>query len=390
MLDKSEVKKQLENLIDINSIESISISNPIKRGEDRASKIKISAVLIKNELIYQVSEYIEQKVIHKNVEPEKIIDAVIDLMTGNFKQCDIVAVKYCTLLMNKKKQFTITGVKDNINTVSSPKEHNKSKKYIIGEGKYVDWMYQLGLMDKNGVVLKHRQKKFRQINKFLEMLKDVENEIPDGSVIVDMGCGKSYLSFAMYHYFNVIKKKNVEIKGYDLKKDVVEYCNKLSKKFGFDNLNFYCEDIADIQNTDERISMIITLHACDTATDYAIYHGIRWGCKVMMNVPCCQHELFHQIENDEMNIMLNYGILKERFAALLTDSIRARLIEIMGYKVQVMEFIDMEHTPKNIMIRSVKTKKKDCGELIDDVERIIREYNINPTLYKLIKEDLYK
>lgn len=390
MLDKSEVKRQLKSLIDINSIESINISNPIKKGEDKASKIKISAVLIKNNLNYQVSEYIGQKVIHKNVEPENIIDNVIEIMEDNFKQCNITSNKYCTLLMNKKRQFTITGVKDNINVVNAPKEHNKSKNYIIGEGEYVDWMYQLGLMDKNGVVLKHKQKKFRQINKFLEMLKDVENEIPENSVIIDMGCGKSYLSFAMYHYFNIIKKKNVEIRGYDLKRDVVEYCNELSRKFGFNNLNFFCEDIADIENTDEKISMIITLHACDTATDYAIYHGIRWGCKVMMNVPCCQHELFHQMDNDKMKIMLNHGIIKERFAALLTDSIRARIIEIMGYKVQVMEFIDMEHTPKNIMIRSVKTKSKDCGKLINDLERIIKEYNIEPTLYKLIKKNLNK
>ena len=215
----------------------------------------------------------------------------------------------------------------------TPKEHNKVKNYIIGEGEYVDWMYQLGLMDKNGVVLKHRQKKFRQINKFLEMLKDIEKEIPENSVIVDMGCGKSYLTFAMYHYFNIIHNKNVEIRGYDLKKDVVEYCNSLSEKFGFKNLKFYCQDIAEIENTDERIAMIITLHACDTATDYAIYHGIRWGCRVMMNVPCCQHELFHQMKNESMNIMLDHGIIKERFAALLTDSIRARIIEIMGYRV---------------------------------------------------------
>lgn len=268
-----------------------------------------------------------------------------------------------------------------------PKEHNKAKNYIISEGEYVDWMYQLGLMDKGGIVLKHRQKKFRQINKFLEMLKDIEREVPENSVIVDMGCGKSYLTFAMYHYFNIINNKNVEIRGYDLKKDVVEYCNGLSRKFGFKNLKFYCEDIANIENTDERIAMIITLHACDTATDYAIYHGIRWGCRVMMNVPCCQHELFHQMKNDNMNIMLNHGIIKERFAALLTDSIRARIIEIMGYKVQVMEFIDMEHTPKNIMIRSVKTGKKADGKFIDDLERIVGEYNVEPTLYKLLIEN---
>ncbi len=387
MLDKRELKNQLENIIDKKLIESVSISNPLKRGEGIALKVKISSVIIKNKLAYQVSEYIGQKVIHKNIDAEIIIDEIISIMEKGFKQCNITSNVLCTILMNKKKQFTLTGIKDNLNAISLPKEHNKTKNYIIGEGEYVDWMYKLGLMDKSGIVLKHRQKKFRQINKFLEMLKDIEDEIPENSIIVDMGCGKSYLTFAMYHYFNIIKKKNIEIRGYDLKKDVVEYCNELAEKFEFRSLKFYCEDIANIENTDERIAMIITLHACDTATDYAIYHGIRWGCKVMMNVPCCQHELFHQMKNDDMSIMLNHGIIKERFAALLTDSIRARIIELKGYRVQVMEFIDMEHTPKNIMIRSVKTGKSEDKKKKEDLEKIIKEYNIHPTLYNLFWGD---
>ena len=387
MLDKSEVVREIESIVNINKIESAVISNPVKKGGEMPFKIKISPVMLKGRLMYQMSEYAGQKVMHKNVPPENIISECVCAMENNFRQWNIKADVYCTVLMNKKRQFTITGVKENIEKVNINALHNKQKNYIIGDGEYVEWMYKLGLMDKNGVVLKHRQKKFRQINKFLEMLKDVEDYIPENSVIVDMGCGKSYLSFAMYHYFNIIKNKNVEIKGYDLKKDVVDYCNKLSEDFGFDRLKFYCEDIADIENTDERISMIITLHACDTATDYAIYHGIRWGCRVMMNVPCCQHELFHQMKNNNMDIMLKYGIIKERFAALLTDSIRARIIEIMGYKVNVMEFIDMEHTPKNIMIRSVKTGKKGGKSLVEDMERIISEYNIEPTLYKLLKSE---
>ncbi len=388
MLDIREISAQIESLIDKNTIENIIISNPIKKSEDKANKVKVTPILLKDKLNYQISEYIGQKVIHKNTDADNILTEILNIMEDNFKQCNITANKHCTILMNKKKQFTLTGIKDNINVKSLPKTHNKAKNYIIGDGQFVDWMYQLGLMDKNGIVLKHRQKKFRQINKFLEMLKDIETEIPENSVIIDMGCGKSYLTFAMYHYFNEIKRKNVEIRGYDLKKDVVEYCNSLSNKFGFKNLKFYCEDIANIENTDERISMIITLHACDTATDYAIYHGIRWGCKVMMNVPCCQHELFHQMKNVSMNIMLNHGIIKERFAALLTDSIRARLIEIMGYKVQVMEFIDLEDTPKNIMIRSVRTSKKPNKSLIEDLNNIINEYNIEPTLYKLLNDKL--
>ncbi len=386
MLDRNELKTQLENIIDRDLIESASISNPLKKGDDRASKIKVDAIVLKGAVKYQISEYIGQKVVHRNIDPENIIDEIISAMEDNFKQCSITANRYCTILMNKKRQFTLTGVKENVNFFK-PKGHNKAKNYIIGDGEYVDWMYQLGLMDKDGAVLKHRQKKFRQINKFLEMLKDIEDEIPENSVIIDMGCGKSYLTFAMYHYFNIIKNKNIEIRGYDLKGDVVDYCNSLTDKFGFDRLSFYCRDIAEIENNDDRIAMIITLHACDTATDYAIYHGLRWGCRVMMNVPCCQHELFHQMKNENMNIMLEHGIIKERFAALLTDSVRARIIELMGYRVQVMEFIDMEHTPKNIMIRSVKTGKRAKGEKLDELESIMDEYNIEPTLYRLVREN---
>lgn len=387
MLDKNELKVQLLNIIDRNEIEGAVISSPLKKSSD-ITKIKIEPVMLKGKLKYRFAYYEGQKVIHKNIDRENVFDQIIAVMEEGFKQCSITANKHCTVLMNKKRLFSLTGVKENINKKAVSVSHNKVKNYIIGENEYVEWMYLLGIMDKDGVVLKHRQKKFRQINKFLEMLKDIESEILENSVIIDMGCGKSYLTFAMYHYFNIINKKNVEIRGYDLKKDVVEYCNELSQRFGFDRLKFYCEDISGIENTDERISMIITLHACDTATDYAIYHGIRWGCRVMMNVPCCQHELFHQMKNDSMNIMLKHGIIKERFAALLTDSLRAQIIELMGYKVQVMEFIDIEDTPKNIMIRSVKTGRKGNKALKEDVERIIKEYNIKPTLYRLLEDRL--
>jgi methyltransferase len=382
MLDYTEVKKQLNDLISFENIESVVISKPIKKSEEDFTKINVKAIMLKNKLAYQFSMLKNNKMFHKNIEPENVIDEVIDLMNDNFKQCNIIADKYITVLMNKKKQFTVTGVKENMKSVSVA-SHNKEKNYILKDGEFVDWLYQLGVMDKNGVVLSHKQKKFRQINKFLEMLKDIEHNIPENSVIIDMGCGKSYLTFGIYHYFNNIKNKNVEIRGYDLKKDVVENCNKLAENFGFDRLKFYADDIANIENTDDKISMIITLHACDTATDYAIYHGIRWGCKVIMNVPCCQHELFHQMKNNSMSVIMNNGIIKERFAALLTDGIRARILEIMGYKANVFEFIDMEHTPKNIMIRSVKSNKPVDNKRKEDLDRVIEEYNVMPTLYKL-------
>ena len=240
MLNKDELVSQLGNIIDVDTIQGVTVSNPIKKNTELGTKIKIVPVLVKNKKSFQFSKYVGEKVFHNNCDLENFFNVLADEMETNFKQCEIVANNRLTILMNKKKQFTLTGVKENLNVNTKAVSHNKAKQYILPDGQYVDWMYKLGLMDKNGVVLAHRQKKFRQINKFLEMLRDVEKHIPENSTIVDMGCGKSYLTFATYYYFNVIKNKNVKIDGYDLKKDVVEYCNSLSEKFGFDNLKFYC------------------------------------------------------------------------------------------------------------------------------------------------------
>lgn len=223
------------------------------------------------------------------------------------------------------------------------------------------------------------------------MVSDIEKYLPNNALIVDMGCGKSYLTFAMYYYFNEIKKKNVKIKGFDLKKDVVDSCNKLTEKLGFKGLEFFAGDIAELDTSKEKVDMIITLHACDTATDYALCHAVKWGCKVIMSVPCCQHELFYQVENDLLSGLLSYGILKERFSAVLTDAIRANTLELFGYKTNVVEFIDMEHTPKNIMIRAVKMgKPKDFEEKYKKYRRMLEEFNVKPMLYKLLEKELKK
>jgi hypothetical protein len=383
MYTYEKIGDEIKKRIDVALLESATISNPVKKGD--IFKIKIKGVTVKGEACFQLSKYIDKRVLHENCDRDKLVDRIVELMRDGFKQCNIIADNYLTVLMNKKGEFSITGVKPNPNARVCFDGHNSSKNYILSDGELVPWMHSLGLMDENGMVVNHKQKKFRQINRFLEMLKDVEDNIPDNSVIVDMGCGKSYLTFAMYHYLNVIKNKNIEIMGFDLKADVVDYCNKLTADFGFDKLKFYAKDIADIDNIDGRISMIITLHACDTATDIALYHGIRWGCRVIMSVPCCQHELFKQIQNPDMDILLKHGILKERFSALMTDAIRAQILEIKGYKTSVMEFIDMEHTPKNIMIRAVKTKHEREGEL-SRLTKLMDEYSVKQKLYELCFE----
>ncbi len=379
MYTYEEINAKIAEIINVDMLESAVISNPVKKGG--IFKIKIKAVSVKGEVCFQLSKYIDTKVVHENCPKAEILNRITELMHEGFKQCAVTADNYLTILMNKHGEFKLTGVKPNPDAAVCEVSHNRDKNYILKDGELVPWMYMLGLMDKNGIVVSHKQKKFRQINRFLEMLKDVESNIPDGSTIIDMGCGKSYLTFAMYHYLNEVKKKNINIMGFDLKADVVAYCNSLTEKFGFERLKFYAEDIANIDNVDGKISMIITLHACDIATDIALYHGIRWGCKVIMSVPCCQHELFGQIKNPKMDIMLKHGILKERFAALMTDSIRAEILEIKGYKTSVMEFIDMEHTPKNIMIRAVKTNSG--GKNTAELKSLMEEYNIKQKLFEL-------
>ncbi len=375
-----EAVDKISQIINVDMLESATISNPVKKGE--VFKIKVKGILQKGEVYYQLSKYIDTKITHENCSKDIIIKRIIELMSEGFKQCNIVADNYLTVLMNKRGEFKLTGIKPNLNASVCKGEHNRDKNYILTDGELIPWMYKLGLMDKEGKVVSHKQKKFRQINRFLEFLKDVEDNIPDNSVIIDMGCGKSYLTFAMYHYFNEINHKNIHIMGFDLKKDVVNYCNSLTEQFGFKGLKFYAEDIANIDNVDGKIAMIITLHACDTATDIALYHGIRWGCKVIMSVPCCQHEINNQISNENMDIILKHGILKERFSAVMTDAVRARILEIKGYKTSVMEFIDMEHTPKNIMIRAVKSGKENPKK-IKELKAFLDSFNVKQTLYEL-------
>ncbi len=343
--------------------------------------------MLKNVLNFQICYFIENQVKHKNLEEKDFsIEKIIEIMENNFKQCEIFANNNLNILMNKKREFKITGIKKSISSQPILKLHNKQKNYILKEGEYIDWLFKLNVIDKNGIVLSHMQKKFRQINKFLEMLQDIEKNIPENAKIIDMGCGKSYLTFAMYHYFNIIKGKNVSIKGYDLKKDVVENCNKLASEFNFNNLKFYNEDIQNL-SPEENINMIISLHACNKATDYAIYFGVRLNCDIILSVPCCQHEIFTQIENDKLSTMLGYGILKERFSALLTDNLRADALKLCGYKTNIIEFIDMEHTPKNIMIKAIKNRNfKRNLENIEKFENLIKEFSLNPTIHKLLKE----
>ena len=242
-------------------------------------------------------------------------------------------------------------------------------------------------MTHDGQVVKSRYDKFRQINRFLEFIADVLPELPkDRPVrIIDFGCGKSYLTFGIYYYLKCLKGFDVRITGLDLKEDVIRHCGQLAKKYGYEDLEFLQGDIAGYEG-ENQVDLVVTLHACDLATDYALEKAVSWGAKVILSVPCCQHELNRQMENELMAPVFGYGLIKERMAALYTDAIRAQVLEYKGYGTQILEFIDMEHTPKNILIRAVRRSGR--GDNGEELRRLMDFLQVQPTVVRLLAPEL--
>ena len=347
-------RELIEELIHENKLSKAVLSNRRNKDSLLPSKIIVSPVKIKESIMYQFESHVNNKVVHENLEKEESVNRLLILMEEDFKQAVIKSTigEYQILISKKGKQKIIEN-KEKISAIDTT--HNRKKQYIINEGEPVDFLVHLGVMNKKGKVYKQKYNKFRQINKFLELVDVSMQALEDQEQIkiIDFGCGKSYLTFALYYYLVKLKNKKVEITGLDLKEDVIEFCNLTSQELAYEGLSFICGDIKD-HISDEKIDMVVTLHACDTATDIALEKAVRWQAKVILSVPCCQHELYDKINNDNLSGMLKHGILRERLSSLVTDSIRGSVLEILGYQVQLLEFIDMEHTPKNIMIRAIK------------------------------------
>lgn len=362
---------------------SATLSNPKEKGG--VTKVKVRPILKKGELLFQCETLQNNQAFHKNLSAEACCEALMRYME-NMKQLQLESQEIsATVLVSKKGKITIKekklqGCKKEVNL-----SHNKEKVYILQEGMQIPFLRDLGVMTADGKIVKNRFDKFRQINRFLEFIEDVLPRIQkDGEItILDFGCGKSYLTFAIYFYLHELKKMDVRIIGLDLKADVIRHCNELAQKYGCEKLTFLEGDIADYEGVSE-VDMVVTLHACDTATDFALAKAIGWNAKVILSVPCCQHELNGQIYNDTLTPIFKYGLIKERMAALITDAIRAEYLETEGYDAQILEFIDMEHTPKNILIRAVKTgKKKENREAIEACEAFL---HVTPTLSRLLKD----
>ncbi len=353
------LKALIEQLINDRTLIMATLSQVRNKGET-CTKVQIKPVELKGKLHYQFASYIGTKVEHRNVPAELAAEDMTLSFRESYRQGLLCTVEadYQVLISKKFKVSILT--KSPSKKEEPDLAHNRRKRYVLEDGEPVPFLVELGIMNREGNVLAKRYDKFRQINRFLEMVEDVLADLPTGRplTIVDFGCGKSYLTFALYHYLTVRKKRQLNIIGLDLKADVIEHCNELAAKIGYDHLKFLVGDIAEYNELDQ-VDMVITLHACDTATDAALEKAVRWGASVILSVPCCQHELFAQIENEVMSPMLSHGILKERFSALATDAIRAKLLDMMGYSSQLLEFIDLENTPKNILIRAVKSSGGD-------------------------------
>lgn len=368
----------------------VILSNP--SSKDGVIKICARPVLKNKSLLFQIEEYTKTQVFHKNLTACDAgsyltgkLSSDTSSQTASFKNA-LVETQSFTANVLVSKKGTITIKKKMNASAKQPKislSHNRKKKYILEEGIPVPFLIDLGVMTQNGSIVNAHYDKFRQINRFLEYIEDILPSLPTGRElrILDFGCGKSYLTFAIYYYLKVLKGYPVRITGLDLKEDVIRHCNELAVKYGYDKLEFLCGDIAYYDGC-SQVDMVVTLHACDTATDYALAKAVGWGAKVILSVPCCQHELNKQMKNDLLSPVLHYGILKERMAALMTDGLRAQILEANGYRTQILEFIDMAHTPKNLLIRAVYN-----GHSADNkaqIDELLAAFDVNPTLYRLL------
>jgi SAM-dependent methyltransferase len=387
-MSNSEVLTLIDSLLEQNDLLYAVFSSPKSKAAS-VTKAILRPVKVKNETRFQLTTTKGAQEFHKTLESKEVPEVFENLFLKDFKQGTICSSKAdYHLLSNKKDELTI--LKRAPTRALPVLDHNRKKKHLLPEGERIPFLIELGVMTADGKVIGKMSDKFRQINRFVEMIDDIIPHLNTKKKleIVDFGCGKGYLTFALYHYLSVIKKYSVHLVGLDLKKEVVEECQRLADRLGYRDLTFIH---GDIKNYVSKISidMMIALHACDTATDAAIEKAVNWNAKVILAVPCCQHELYSQVKNAALEPLLKHGILKERFAALVTDAARANLLEAVGYHTQILEFIDMEHTPKNLLIRAVKASgKTDVDKHLKAYEKFKETLQIDPCLERLFNSIL--
>ena len=380
----NELEQYIKMMVDAD-VKKMIIGNPT-RGTNEFKKLVVE---IKSGAKYQISKYTKTQVFHENLSKKDIASRCYELTEGLFKQINGMSdsEEHIILISKKGKATYKVKKKADDKVVLNKKALEGKKNYILEEGMKIPPLVDMGVFTSDGSVVKSKYDKYKQINRFIEILDD---EISQGNItklnVIDFGCGKSYLTFVVYYYLTKIKNIEVNMIGLDLKESVIKNCNEAAKKYGYDNLHFELGDINGYK-TPFDVDMVITLHACDTATDFALYNAVMWNAKMIFSVPCCQHELNKQIKTENLNILSRYGIIKERFCALATDAIRANILECQGYKTQILEFVDFDNTPKNLLIRAVRrptTPKSKIESAKKEIESMIQEFGFAPTLYNLL------
>ncbi len=351
-----------------------------KKGNKNYLKCKIQKIIIKNKEFFQFSFFTDTQVFHKNIALDLLNQELNDIMNLYFNSLELKTDTFLFCYKISKAGKLLTTKKRMKESLISL-DHNQKKKYLLPEGEVILPLVDLGIMQADGTIVKAKYDKYRQINRFLELIEDSITDVTYLK-IVDFGCGKSYLTFLLYYYLVYVKKISCDITGMDLKEDVVLHCNQIAEKYGYDHLHFLKGDISQFKEED-HIDMVVTLHACDTATDYALYHAIRMKCKFIFSVPCCQHEINLQMKSSKLHLVNKYGILKERFSAILTDALRANILQYYGYKTQVLEFIDMDASPKNILLRATYVKLTPSNTILKEIEELLSYFEINQKLYEL-------
>ena len=367
------------------SLSKAIFSQPIDKTNDQ--KVNIRPVILKGELRYQLERFRDNKAYHQNLNADELLKVVENELEGCYRQALVVTdqetVQYSMKANGSYKRHATASVP----LPGKVQNHNREKEYILKEGENIPALVDLGVFTADFKIVRAKYDKYKQINRFIELIDHAFKDYKKDSItILDFGCGKSYLTFIIYYYFSVKRGVNATIIGYDLKADVVKRCGEIAKKYGYDALEFVHADVTKDVLTDRNIDMIVTLHACDVATDFALHYAIKKKADFIFSVPCCQHEVNSHIhKGGDLDILLKYGIIKERVSALLTDSIRANVLEDMGYNVDMIEFIDFDHSPKNIMIRARRNGKTGTKGR-QQAQMLANSYGFKQTLLELCKE----
>jgi SAM-dependent methyltransferase len=379
----NELKEHINTVLAAEPIKLI-ISKPASKNDKPAYK---KIVLQRLGSYYQAEKYTEKQVFHENLRIKDVPDYITELMPGRFYQLNAFseALEFALLISKNGSAKLIT--KKTQTELKAREGHNREKSYIFKEGELIRPLIDMGVFTAEGKIINSMYDKYRQINRFIETVDDeIGGQALKELKVIDFGCGKGYLTFLLYYYLTEIKHIEAQVVGVDLKAEVMDKCNQTAKKYGYKGLSFACGDIQSYE-PDFTPDMVVSLHACDTATDYVLFNAIKWKAKYIFSMPCCQHEINGQIKSEEFSILTRYGILKENLSSIFTDAIRANILSYCGYKVQVLDIVNPMNTPKNILIRAVRSNIGETArkKALDEVKHLCDEYSLNPKLAVLLQ-----